>query len=232
MIHLLPASLSQALWLIGRLDRDFLEIVFLSLGVTGTAIVAATIFGLILVILLQFPFPGRGLCVAIINTMTGLPPVVVGLILYLLLSRSGPLGWLHLLYSPAAMIIAQIILATPIVASLSSAAVEAAGPAVRATARALGASELQASRAVFWDARYAIYAAVAAAFGRIMAEVGAVLMVGGNIAHHTRTMTTAIAMEADKGSFVLAISLGIILLSLSFLVNGALYYFQRKGRKR
>lgn len=225
-------AFNQAGYLIWHLDHDLLEVVFLSLVVTGFAIVIAACLGLTIALLLELSdFRGRGVLVALLNTLTGLPPVVVGLVLYLLLSRSGPFGFLNLLYSPGAMIIAQIILATPIVAALSYAAIISTGPAVKATARCLGATDIQASLAVFLDARYAIMAAIAAAFGRVMAEVGAVLMVGGNIAHHTRTMTTTIAMEADKGDFGLAIALGIILLLLSFVVNGALYFFQRKGRK-
>lgn len=225
-------SLNKALVLIVHCDRDLLEIVVLSLGITGSSICIATVLGLCLALLLEIgTIPGKGFFISILNTLTGLPPVVVGLVLYMFLSRSGPLGFLDLLYSPGAMIIAQTVLATPIVAALSHAAITAGGKAVRETAMGMGATEFQALLAVFQDARYAIMAAVAAAFGRVIAEVGAVLLVGGNIAHHTRVMTTAIAMEADKGQFKLAIALGIILLSLSFLVNGAFYASQRKGRK-
>ena len=230
---LLINTLNKALLLIVHLDPDLLEIVLLSLRVTCVGILIATTLGLGLTLLLEIrKIPGQGLIISILNTLTGLPPVVVGLLLYVVLSRSGPLGFLGLLYTPTAMVIAQTILAIPIVAALSHAAITATGQPVRDTALGLGASEFQALLAVFGDARYAIMAAVAAAFGRVMAEVGAVLMVGGNIAHHTRVMTTAIAMEADKGDFELAIALGIILLGLSFLVNAALYTLQRMGRKR
>ncbi len=226
-------TLTRAVLLIIHLDPDLIEIVLLSLRVTASGILLATGLGLGFTLLLEIrKIPGQGLIISILNTLTGLPPVVVGLLLYVFLSRSGPLGFLGILYSPAAMIIAQTILAAPIVAALSHAAITSTGQTVRDTALGLGATEFQALLAVFQDARYAIMAAVAAAFGRVMAEVGAVLMVGGNIAHHTRVMTTAIAMEADKGDFELAIALGIILLTLSFLVNGAFYIFQRKGRKR
>ena len=225
--------MSKAILLILHGEVNLLKIVFLSLRVTCTGTLIATILGLGIALLLEMrSVPGRGLIISILNTLTGLPPVVVGLALYIFLSRSGPLGFLGLLYSPAAMIIAQTILATPIVAALSHAAISSTGQAVGDTARGLGASRFQAQLAVFLDARYAIMAAVAAAFGRVMAEVGAVLMVGGNIAHHTRVMTTAIAMEADKGDFELAIALGLILLALSFLVNTTFYIFQRKGKKR
>jgi tungstate transport system permease protein len=230
---LLIETLNRAALLIVRLDPDLLEIVFLSLRVSSVAILLATALGLAFALLLEiWKIPGKGLIISILNTLTGLPPVVVGLLLYIVLSRSGPLGFLGLLYSPMAMVIAQTVLAAPIVAALSHAAITATGQPVRDTALGLGATEFQALLAVFNDARYAIMAAVAAAFGRVMAEVGAVLMVGGNIAHHTRVMTTAIAMEADKGDFELAIGLGIILLSLSFLVNAVFYGLQRKGRKR
>ncbi|MCD6390117.1 MAG: ABC transporter permease [Desulfobulbaceae bacterium] len=230
---MLIESFTRAALLIVHLDSDLIEIVLLSLRVTCTGILIATTLGLGLTLLLELKrIPAQGLIVAVLNTLTGLPPVVAGLVLYLFLSRSGPLGFLGLLYTPFAMIIAQTVLATPIVAALSHAAITSTGHAVRNTALGLGATQFQAVLAVFQDARYAIMAAVAAAFGRVMAEVGAVLMVGGNIAHHTRVMTTAIAMEADKGDFELAIALGLILLALSFLVNGVLYFFQRKGRKR
>ncbi|MEN8198552.1 MAG: ABC transporter permease [Thermodesulfobacteriota bacterium] len=225
-------TLNRAVGLIVRLDPDLIEIVLLSLRVTSVAILLATVLGLCIALLLEmWKGPGKGLIVSILNTLTGLPPVVVGLLLYIVLSRSGPLGFLDLLYTPMAMIIAQTVLATPIVAALSHAALTSGGQAVRHTALGLGATQFQARIALFKDGRYAIMAAVAAAFGRVIAEVGAVLMVGGNIAHHTRVMTTAIAMEADKGDFTLALGLGIILLGLSFLVNGAFYGFQRRGRK-
>ena len=230
---MLIETLQRALLLIVQFDPDLFEIVSLSLRVTCIGILIASVLGLAIALLLELQkIPGRGLIISILNTLTGLPPVVVGLVLYIILSRSGPLGILGLLYTPAAMVIAQTILATPIVAALSHAAIVATGQPVRDTALGLGATQFQALLAVLSDTRYAIIASIAAAFGRVMAEVGAVLMVGGNIAHHTRVMTTTIAMEADKGDFELAIALGIILLSLSFLVNAALYWFQRMGRKR
>ena len=226
-------TLSRAMLLIVHCDKDLLEIVFLSLRVTCTSIFIATLFGLSIALLLEIlQVPGKAIAVSFLNTLTGLPPVVVGLVLYMLFSRTGPLGFLDLLYSPSAMIIAQTVLATPIVAALSHASIRAGGKCVRETAMGLGATKFQALVAVFVDARYAIMAAVAAAFGRVVAEVGAVLLVGGNIAHHTRVMTTAIAMEADKGDFELAIALGIILLSLSFMVNIIFYFSQHKGEKK
>jgi tungstate transport system permease protein len=226
-------ALTKAIEIIFTFDRTFLEIVLLSLGVSGFAILVATCLGLVITALLEFyQFWGKGIIITGFNTLTGLPPVVVGLGLYIVLSRSGPLGFMHLLYTPGAMIVAQIILATPIITALSHAAVNTSGQQVRMTALSLGANDYQAVVALLKDARYGIFASVAAAFGRVMAEVGAVLLVGGNIAHHTRVMTTAIALEADKGEFELAIALGIILLSLSFLVNALFYIMQKKGAKR
>jgi len=174
-------------------------------------------------------FPGRGLIISLLNTFMGLPPVVVGLFLYLLLSRSGPLGFLVLLYSPVAMIIAQSVLAFPIVAALSHSAIIKVDPIIRQASRTLGAKPLQVTVAVVKEARYGIMSAVIAALGRAMAEVGAVLIVGGNIAGFTRVMTTTIALETDKGNFELALALGIILLMISFVINMVLYVIQKKG---
>ncbi len=230
---MLQQAFAKAFSLILHLDHNLLEIVLLSFKVSGTAIIIAAVFGLGITTCIElYRPPGRGILVTILNTFTGLPPVVVGFVLYIFLSRSGPLGFLNLLYTPAAMIIAQTILATPIVAAVSHAAISSTGSSVRLTAMCLGATHMQAMIALLRDARYSIIASIATAFGRVMAEVGAVLVVGGNIAHHTRVMTTAIALEADRGDFELAIALGMILLTLSFLVNAVFYIAQRKGLKR
>ena len=222
-------SFSEALYLILNLDRELLGIIVLSLRVSGTALVVATLIGLPLSALLGFKkFPLRGLIINVLNTFMGLPPVVVGLFVYLLLSRSGPLGFLALLYTPAAMIIAQTILAFPIVAALSHSAIVSVEPIIRQASMTLGATPLQISLNVISEARYGILSAVMAAFGRVMAEVGAILIVGGNIAGYTRVMTTTIALETDKGNFKLALALGIILLSISLLINAALHSVQRK----
>jgi tungstate transport system permease protein len=154
---------------------------------------------------------------------------VVGLVLYLLLSRSGPLGFLGLLYTPAAMIAAQTVLAFPIVTALTHTAVVNVDPIIRQAALGLGASPLQTTMTVISEARYGIFSGVIAAFGRLMAEVGAILIVGGNIAGQTRVMTTAIALETDKGNFELAVALGIVLLSLSLAVNVMLHLVQNRG---
>ncbi|MBI5640185.1 MAG: ABC transporter permease [Nitrospirae bacterium] len=223
-------SLSRALSLIVHLDRELMGIIFLSIKVSGTALVIAGLAGLPLSALLGFRrFPMRGLIVSVLNTFMGLPPVVVGLFLYLLLSRSGPLGFLSLLYSPSAMIIAQSILAFPIVASLSHSAVIGVDPVIKQAALTLGATPFQVSLKVLNEARYGIMSALIAGFGRVMAEVGAILIVGGNIAGYTRVMTTTIALETDKGNFELALALGVILLAISLIINILLHLFQKKG---
>jgi tungstate transport system permease protein len=195
-------SITKALQLILSLDPELTDIVLLSLKVSGIAIVIASALGLTITLLLDLrDFRGKGIVVTVINTFMGLPPVVAGLLLYLILSRSGPLGFLNLLYTPSAMVMAQVILATPIIAGLTYAVTVSANPSIRLTAVTLGG---------------------------VMAEVGAVLIVGGNIAGYTRVMTTAIALEADKGDFELAVALGIILLAISFTINGTLFMLQKK----
>ena len=223
-------SFSRALYLILHLDRELFGIIVLSLKVSGTALLAATLIGLPFSALLGFKeFPLRGFVISMLNTLMGLPPVVVGLFLYLLLSRSGPLGFLSLLYTPSAMIIAQTILAFPIVTSLSHSAIVSVDPIIRQASITLGATPFQASLNIVKEARYGIITAAMAGFGRVMAEVGAILIVGGNIAGFTRVMTTTIALETDKGNFELALALGIILLLISLLIYSALQYIQRKG---
>jgi tungstate transport system permease protein len=174
--------------------------------------------------------PFKGLWISLLNTGMGLPPVAAGLFLYLFFSRSGPLGFMELLYTPGAMIIAQSLLAFPIVASLSQAAIAQVDPVIAQAAFTLGATPLQESLAVIKEGRYAILAGVMAGLGRVMAEVGAIIIVGGNIAGYTRVMTTTIALETDKGNFELAIALGIILLALSLAITLVLRYFQRLGQ--
>ncbi len=220
----------KAFFLILHLDRELMGIILLSIKVSGSALAVATLLALPLSAVLGFKkFPLKGFIISLLNTFMGLPPVVVGLFVYLLLSRSGPLGFLALLYTPSAMIIAQTILAFPIVASLSHAAIMGIDPVIRQAAATLGANPFQVSLTVINEARYGIMAAVIAGFGRVMAEVGAILIVGGNIAGFTRVMTTTIALETDKGNFELALALGVILLLLSLMVNVLLHIFQKKG---
>jgi tungstate transport system permease protein len=223
-------GLRAAFSLIINVDTELLAIIFLSLKVSGSALVIATAVGLPIGALTGLKrFRGKRLVISVMNTFMGLPPVVAGLVLYLILSRSGPLGFMSLLYTPSAMIIAQSILATPIVASLSHSAIVGVDPIVRQASITLGATPFQSSLTIINEARYGIMAGIIAALGRAMAEVGAVLMVGGNIAGYTRVMTTTIALETDKGNFELALALGIILLFLSLLINIILHSVQRKG---
>jgi len=219
--------------LILTINPELLNIILLSLQVSGSALVIATLLGLPLGAALAWRrVPLRGLVISLINTGMGLPPVVAGLFLYLFLSRSGPLGSLGLLYTPTAMVMVQAILACPIVASLSHAAIVRVDPVIRQAAITLGATPLQEVVTVIREARYSIMAGVMAGLGRVMAEVGAVIIVGGNIAGYTRVMTTTIALETDKGDFELAIALGIILLLISLGINLGLRFLQRLGRVR
>jgi tungstate transport system permease protein len=223
-------GLRRAFFLILNLDQELLSIIFLSLEVSGTALIIATTLGLPVGALTGLKkFPGRGFIISLLNTFMGLPPVVVGLFLYLLLSRRGPLGFMTLLYTSAAMIIAQSILAFPIVSALSHSAIRKVEPLIKQASLTLGATPYQATITIIKEARYGIMAGVIAALGRVMAEVGAILLVGGNIAGYTRVMTTTIALETDKGNFELALALGIILLTISLIINMFLYVIQRKG---
>ena len=220
----------QAVKLILHLDQTLFGIIFLSLKVSGSALLMATALGLPAGALLGLKrFPGRDLAISGMNTLMGLPPVVVGLFVYLLLSRKGPLGFMGLLYSPTAMVVAQTILALPIVTALCHSAIVNVDPIIRLSARTLGATPGQVTIAVIREARYGILSAVIAAFGRVMAEVGSILIVGGNIAGYTRVMTTTIALETDKGNFELALALGIILLAISFVINALLHGVQKRG---
>jgi tungstate transport system permease protein len=211
--------------------QELWGIVWLSLWVCGAGLLLATILALPLAALLALKrFHGRDAVVNILHTFMGLPPVVLGLLLYLLLSRAGPLGVLGLLYTPTAMILAQTILALPIVAALAHSAIVNVDPVVRQAAVTLGATARQQAFTVIREARYGIVSGIMAGFGRANAELGAVLIVGGNIAGYTRVMTTSIALETDKGNFELGIVLGLILLALSLLVNLALRRLQQRGR--
>lgn len=220
----------QAFFLIVSLDRELIRIILLSLKVSGLALFIAAAVGLPAGAFIGlYRIRGHSFVITVLNTMMGLPPVTVGLLVYLFLSRSGPLGPLGLLYTPGAMVIAQFVLAAPIVASLVHSAVISVDPIIRQAARTLGATPVQASIAVVKEARYGIISSLLAGFGRLMAEVGAVIIVGGNIAGYTRVMTTTIALETDKGNFELAVALGIVLLLASFAVNAATHHLQRRG---
>ncbi len=209
------SALGAALSLVVRLDPDLAEIVLLSLRVSVGAVLLATFIGMPLgAAVALFRFPGRTATVVMLNALMGLPPVVVGLIVYLLLSRAGPLGVFGLLFTPAAMIAAQVVLVTPIVAALTRQVVEDLWTEYEEQLRSLGAGPGRALTALLWDGRFTLLTAVLAGFGRASAEVGAVMIVGGNIDHVTRVMTTAIALEVSKGDLALAMGLGIILIVL------------------
>lgn len=228
----LLAAFSEAFGLITRLDPGFVAIVGLSLRVSLTAVMLAALIGLPLGAWLALArFPGRSLLVVAINALMGLPPVVAGLIVFLVLSRSGPLGSLGLLFTPSAMIIAQTLLVLPIVISLTRATVEELWSEYRDHLTALGLTGFRAVPTLLWDGRFALTTGLLAGFGRASAEVGAVLMVGGNIAHYTRTMTTTIALETSKGDLALALGLSLILMTLTLMINGAAYAASRIGAR-
>jgi len=209
-----------ALALVVSGDPELYAIILLSLRVSLSAVAIACLIGLPLGAALAVTrFPGRGAVTAIINAFMGLPPVVVGLIVYLLLSRSGPLGVMGLLYSPTAMIIAQAILVTPIVAALSRQSIADLHEEYDELFRSLRLSTSRKIKALLWDGRYSLTTAALAGFGRAIAEVGAVIIVGGNIEHVTRVMTTTIALETSKGNLALALALGVILVTIALIVN-------------
>ncbi len=227
------SGFKKAFLLISAFDRELFSIIYLSMKVSGLALVIATTAGIPLgAILALKSFPLRRIIILVMNTFMGLPPVLVGLLLYLALSRSGPLGILSLLYTPSAMVIAQSILAFPIVVSLTQSAIMNVDPIIREASMTLGATPFQITLNVIKEARYGIISGVMAAFGRVVAEVGAVLIVGGNISNYTRVMTTTIALETDKGNFELALALGMILLIISLIVNMLFHLIQRKGKEQ
>ena len=203
-------------------DPDLREIIALSLRVSLTAVAIACLAGLPLgAAVAMGHFRGRTAVVILLNALMGLPPVVVGLLVYLMLSNAGPLGWLQLLYTPTAMIIAQAVLITPIVAALSREVVEQLHHDYAELFRSLRVPTHTAAAALLWDARYSLITVALAGFGRAVAEVGAVIIVGGNIDHLTRVMTTAIALETAKGDLALALALGIVLVAIALTVNAA-----------
>lgn len=216
------SAFAEAFALLISFDADFLEIVGLSLRVSLSAVAIACLIGFPLgAAVALYRFPGRGVVSLLLNTFMGLPPVVVGLIVFLLLSRSGPLGVLGLLFTPTAMIIAQAILVTPIVAALTRQIVEDLWREYGDHLRSLNAGPLDTLGTLIYDARFSLATVVLAGFGRAIAEVGAVMIVGGNIDHATRVMTTAIALETSKGNLATALGLGIVLLVIALSVNAA-----------
>lgn len=225
-------AFSEALSLIVGADPRFLQIVGLSLRVTLTAVLLAAIIGLPLGAWLAVSrFPGRNLIIVLINGLMGLPPVVAGLIVFLMLSRSGPLGSWGLLFTPTAMVIAQTALVLPIVIALTRGTIEELWREYREHLASLGVGGIRAVPTLLWDGRFVLATGLLAGFGRASAEVGAVLIVGGNIANYTRTMTTTIALETSKGDLPLALGLGIVLMALTFLINGLAFGASRIGQR-
>jgi tungstate transport system permease protein len=213
-------TFAEALSLLGTLDRDVLSIAALSLQVSLSAVLLGSLVGVPAGALIAIaPFPGRPAVVASLNALMGLPAVVVGLVVYLLLSRSGPLGTLGLLFTPSAMVVAQTLLVTPLIAALTRQIVEDADRDLGEQLRSLRLTAWQRARTLILDARFSLVVAILAAFGRAVSEVGAVLVVGGNIDGFTRTMTTAISLETQKGDLPLALALGLVLVALVLAVN-------------
>jgi tungstate transport system permease protein len=226
-------AFTGALALIASGDRALLQIVLLSLAVSLAAVVLATLIGLPLGAAIAVArFPGRQAVLVVMNALMGLPPVVVGLVVYLLLSRAGPLGSLGLLFTPPAMVIAQTLLIFPIIAALARQAVEDAWAEYEEQLRSLGAHGIGAALTLVWDIRYSLFTAVLAGMGRALAEVGAVMIVGGNIDGVTRVMTTTIALETSKGDLPLALSLGIVLITLVLALNAAAQMVKEAARRR
>ena len=218
------AAFGLALRLVVDRDPALAEIVLLSLEVSLTAVAVAAAVGLPLGAVLGLArFPGRQAVIVLMNALMGLPPVVVGLLVYLALSNAGPLGSLRLLYTPAAMILAQAVLVTPLVAALARQTIEDLNAEYDEQLRSLGLTASARLATLLWDARYSLLTAVLAGFGRAIAEVGAVLIVGGNINHVTRVMTTAIALETARGELALALALGLVLMALAVAINAAVH---------
>ena len=225
----LVSSFVAALQLIGSLSPDVRDAVRTSLSVSAGASVFAALFGIPLGLLVGLSeFPMKRLVVTVLNTLMGLPTVVVGLVVYGFLSRQGPLGVLGLLFTPTAIVIGGTLLAAPIVANYSLASVRGADPRIVPTALTLGAGRLRTVGALIGEIRFGILAAVIAGFGRVVSEVGVAMMLGGNIRGYTRTMTTAIALETSKGEFAFGMALGIVLMMVALLVNLFLSLLQRK----
>jgi len=229
----LSGAMAEAWRLVASLDPRLGDIVGLSLRVSLTAVAIASVVGLPLGALIAVSrFPARRTTIVLLNALMGLPPVVVGLLVYLLLSRAGPLGALGLLFTPSAMVIAQAILITPIIAALTRQVVEDAWLEYREQLRSLGESRLGSVATLLWDLRFSLVTIVLAGFGRAAAEVGAVIIVGGNIDGVTRVMTTAIALETSKGDLPLALGLGLILVTIVVALNAAAYLVKETAQRR
>ncbi|MBU4185319.1 MAG: ABC transporter permease [Proteobacteria bacterium] len=230
-MELLTDSFISAILLIASLDPEVFSIVWVSLKVSGISTLIASLMGAPLGFLIAYgSFKGKRILIVCSNTMLALPTVVIGLFVYSFISRRGIIGPFDLLYTQKAIIIGQVILILPIVTTLTIAAISRIDERYRKTAMTLGANRWQTACVIFREARFGIVAAVIAAFGRVIAEVGISMMLGGNARGFTRTMTTAMALEYDKGEFILAVALGIILLVLSFGINLIFHFFQGRTR--
>lgn len=227
-------GLAHAFWLLVTLDRELAGISLRSLQVTLSALVIASCIAMPLAAFLAvYRFRWRRNVVAVLNAMMGLPPVVVGLIVYVLLSRSGPLGVLGLLFTPAAMIIAQVIIIVPLIASIAHQSIRDIWYEYHDLLISMNVTQAQKIRTLLWDSRRALLTAALAGFGRAIGEVGAIMIVGGNIDNATRVLTTAIALETGKGDFALALALGFVLIGLALAVNLAIHWLsgtEREGR--
>jgi len=230
-MELIWQGTKQAILLLVRGDPEVLRIALLSLQVSGSATMLSLLVGIPLgTVLALTRFPGRNFAMSLVNTGMGLPPVVVGLFVSIFLWRSGPLGFLELLYTPTAIVIAQLVIAGPIVTGLTMTAVQQVNPRLRLQLVGLGASRLQVVWLLLKEARLPLLAAVMAGFGAVISEIGASIMVGGNIYRQTRVLTTATVLETSKGNFDMAIALSLLLLLLTFAVNWALTWIQQRGR--
>lgn len=222
-------SFAAALSMILHLDQEVLSAVWVSLYTSLAAILLAALLGIPAGALIGLGrFPGRRLCLTLLNTLMALPTVVVGLVLFGLFSRQGPLGPLGLLFTPYAMIAGQVVLAAPIVANYTVAAVAGADVRIFSTALTLGASRLRGTWQLLLEVRFGVMAAIVAGFGRVIAEVGVAMMLGGNIRGSTRTMTTAIALETSKGEFAFGLALGVVLMTVALIVNLFLHLLQQR----
>ncbi len=226
-------GISQAFWLLVTGDPEVYRVTLLTLQVSGSATLINILIGIPLgTALALVAFPGRNFVLSLVNTGMGLPPVVVGLIVAIMLWRSGPFGILGIMYTPVAMVIAQVVIAGPIVTGLTIAAIQQLPPMLRFQIEALGASRWQMVLLLMREAKLPLLAALMAGFGGVVSEIGASMMVGGNILGQTRVLTTATAMEVSKGNFGVAMALGIILLFVTYLVNLLLTVAQQRGRPR
>ncbi|MFD1157599.1 ABC transporter permease [Roseovarius aestuarii] len=227
-------GITQAFWLIFTLDADLVEITLRSLQVTLTALLIACLIALPLAAVLSVRrFPFRRITIAVLNALMGLPPVVVGLIVYIFLSRSGPFGVFGILFTPTAMIIAQVIIIVPLIASIAHQSLRDLWAEYHDLLISMNTTQGQRIRTLLWDSRRALLTAALAGFGRGIGEVGAIMVVGGNIDHATRVLTTAIALETGKGNFALALGLGFVLIALAIAVNLTIHWLshtEREGR--